>query len=73
MGSPDLQPEESTSYQLGYQAELTDTVGVSVNGFYNDVKDLIQIDMKNPVMDGGVAVYSSVSYTHLTLPTTPYV
>lgn len=58
MGSPDLQPEESTSYQLGYQAELTDTVGVSVNGFYNDVKDLIQIDMKNPVMDGGVAVYS---------------
>lgn len=58
MGSPDLKPEESISYQLGYQTQLNDKVGVSVNGFYNDVKNLIQTDNNHPVMDGGIKVFS---------------
>lgn len=58
VGNPNLKPEESTSYQLGYQTELTDAVALSFNGFYNDVKNLIQTDRKKSVMDGAIAVYS---------------
>lgn len=58
MGNPNLEPEESTSYQVGYQTRLFDAATLSINGFYNDVKDLIQTDNNNPTYDGTVAIYS---------------
>lgn len=44
MGNPSLQPETSTSYQVGYQGQIGDDLNLSINGFYNDVEDLIQTD-----------------------------
>ena len=57
MGNPDLQPETSTSYQLGYQGQLSDTVNLHVNGFYNKIKDLIQTDEDNATYEGNIAIY----------------
>ena len=57
LGNPDLQPETSTSYQLGYQGQLNDRLNVSVNGFYNDVDNLIQTDEDPTTFEGNVAVY----------------
>lgn len=57
MGNPNLQPETSTSYQIGYQGQLSDTLNLTVNGFYNDVDDLIQTDEDNSTFDGNIAVY----------------
>ena len=57
LGNPDLQPETSTSYQIGYQGQLSDNVNLTVNGFYNDVDDLIQTDEDNATFDGNIAVY----------------
>src|SRR5690606_21140475 len=57
LGNPDLQPETSTSYQIGYQGQLSDTFNLTVNGFYNDVDDLIQTDEDNATFDGNIAVY----------------
>ncbi|MGP5543310.1 TonB-dependent receptor plug domain-containing protein [Psychrobacter celer] len=57
MGNPNLQPETSTSYQIGYQGQLSDTLNLTVNGFYNDVDDLIQTDEDNATFDGNIAVY----------------
>ncbi|WP_289000383.1 TonB-dependent receptor [uncultured Psychrobacter sp.] len=57
MGNPNLQPETSTSYQIGYQGQLSDTLNLTVNGFYNDVDDLIQTDENNATFDGNIAVY----------------
>jgi len=57
MGNPDLQPETSTSYQIGYQGQLSDSVNLTVNGFYNDVNDLIQTDEDNATFDGNIAIY----------------
>ena len=57
LGNPDLQPETSTSYQVGYQGQLSDTVNVTVNGFYNDIDDLIQTDEDNASFEGNIAVF----------------
>ena len=57
MGNPDLQPETSTSYQLGYQGQLSDKVNLHVNGFYNEIEDLIQTDEANATYEGNIAIY----------------
>lgn len=57
MGNADLQPETSTSYQIGYQGQLSDSVNLTVNGFYNEVNDLIQTDEDNATFDGNIAIY----------------
>ncbi|MBE0441116.1 MAG: TonB-dependent receptor plug domain-containing protein [Psychrobacter sp.] len=54
-GNSELEPETSTSYQVGYQSQLSDTLNLSINGFYNDIKDLIQVD--DAVIVNGIAVY----------------
>lgn len=57
MGNPDLQPETSTSYQVGYQGQLSDSVNLTVNGFYNEIDDLIQTDEDNATFEGNIAIY----------------
>ena len=57
MGNPNLQPETSTSYQIGYQGQLSDTLNVTLNGFFNDIYDLIQTDEDNASFEGNIAIY----------------
>lgn len=57
LGNAQLQPETSTSYQLGYSGQLTDSLTVSANAFYNDINDLIQTDASPLLYEGNVAVY----------------
>jgi|GEM_PF-183501 len=57
MGNPDLQPETSTSYQLGYSGQISEQLSLTVNGFYNDIEDLIQTDEDNASYEGNIAIY----------------
>lgn len=58
LGSSDLVPETSTSYQLGYQADILENLNLSVNLFYNDIKDLIQTDRTQPLRyEDNIAIY----------------
>lgn len=57
MGNPDLQPETSTSYQLGYSGQISEQLSLTVNGFYNNIEDLIQIDEDNAIYEGNIAIY----------------
>lgn len=57
MGNPDLQPETSTSYQVGYQGQLSDAINLTINGFYNDIDNLIQTDENNARFEGNIAIY----------------
>jgi outer membrane receptor for ferrienterochelin and colicin len=40
--NPNLKPERTVAYELGFRQLLTDNVAFSVTGFYKEVKDLIQ-------------------------------
>lgn len=57
LGNPDLQPESSTSLQIGYQAKVSPKFSWAVNGFYNDIEDLIQTDNDHATYDGNIALY----------------
>jgi outer membrane receptor protein involved in Fe transport len=40
--NPNLRPERTVAYELGFRQLLTDNVAFSITGFYKEVKDLIQ-------------------------------
>ncbi|MDT8316394.1 MAG: TonB-dependent receptor [bacterium] len=44
IGNPELKPEKSTGYDIGFEQEISDLILISANYFENDFKNLIQWD-----------------------------
>ena len=42
-GNPNLRPERTTAYEVGFQRQLGDHARVDVTAYYKDVKDLVEI------------------------------
>ncbi len=40
--NPNLKPERTVSYELGFKTLISDNASFSITGFYKDIKDLIQ-------------------------------
>lgn len=49
IGNADLQPQRTTMYEIGLQQELTPTIGVTLTGYYKDIRNLLglEIHIKN--------------------------
>jgi outer membrane receptor protein involved in Fe transport len=49
IGNADLEPQRTTMYEVGLQQELTPTIGVTVTGYYKDIRNLLglEIHIKN--------------------------
>lgn len=58
IGNPQLQPESSTSAQLGASLQLGAGLRLEANLFHNRVRDLIQTDLTRPTVIDGVAHYT---------------
>ncbi|HTN16520.1 MAG TPA: TonB-dependent receptor [Chitinophagaceae bacterium] len=43
IGNPNLQPEKTFDYELGYQQEITRNSGIGISAFYRERKDMIQV------------------------------
>lgn len=41
VGNPDLQPERTIKYEMGLQQQLSDFIGVDVNLFYKNIRNLL--------------------------------
>jgi outer membrane receptor protein involved in Fe transport len=41
VGNPDVRPERTVQYQFGYRHILNEWLGLDVNAFYKDIRDLI--------------------------------
>jgi len=41
--NPDLKPEKVFDYELGFQQEITRNSAITINGFYKERKDMIQV------------------------------
>jgi outer membrane receptor protein involved in Fe transport len=49
IGNADLEPQRTTMYEIGLQQELTPTIGVTLTGYYKDIRNLLglEIHIKN--------------------------
>ncbi len=54
IGNPDLQPEESSSWQLGWASTWRGELGLDVNLFHNRLRNLIQVDLANAQVVNGI-------------------
>ncbi len=58
MGNPDIKPEKTVQYQFGYKQAVTEWLGVDVNAFYKDVRDLLGVEF--------ISTYNDAEYPRLT-------
>lgn len=42
LGNPNLRPEKTIDYELGFQQKLTNSSSLSISGFYREIRDQIQ-------------------------------
>lgn len=41
IGNPNLGPEKTTSYEMGFQGQMRKNLSITFNAFYKDIKDLV--------------------------------
>lgn len=58
LGNPDVKPEKTVHYEFGYKNAVTDFLGVTVNLFYKDIRDLLGVEF--------VSTYTNARYARLT-------
>jgi outer membrane receptor protein involved in Fe transport len=58
LGNPDVKPERTVQYEFGYKNAFSDVLGVSVNLFYKDIRDLLGVEF--------ISTYNDAQYTRLT-------
>jgi outer membrane receptor protein involved in Fe transport len=64
--NPNLKPERTIAYEVGFRQLLTENAAISVTGFYKEIKDLIQSrnvgDAINPAYPNGYETYENVDF-----------
>jgi outer membrane receptor protein involved in Fe transport len=58
VGNPDLEPEETTSGELGLQQQLTDDIAIDVTGYFRDIRNLAGTLNQFMYVYGGSLIYS---------------
>lgn len=58
IGNPDVKPERTVQYEFGYKNALSDVLGMSINIFYKDIRDLLGVEF--------ISTYNDAQYTRMT-------
>jgi len=58
LGNPDVRPEQTVQYEVGYKHVLNKDFGVELTAFYKDIRDLLGVEF--------VDTYMGVPYARLT-------
>jgi outer membrane receptor protein involved in Fe transport len=45
IGNADLEPQRTTMYEIGLQQELSPTIGVTLTGYYKDIRNLLGLEI----------------------------
>jgi hypothetical protein len=62
MGNPDVKPEETVQYQFGYKQAVTEWLGVDVNLFYKDIRNLLGVEFITTYNDAVYARMTNVDF-----------
>jgi outer membrane receptor protein involved in Fe transport len=58
LGNPDVRPEQTVQYEIGYKHALSDDLGVDITSFYKDIRDLLGVEF--------VSTYTGAEYYRFT-------
>lgn len=58
LGNPDVKPERTVQYEIGYKQIITDDLGFDLTVFYKDIRDLVGVEF--------IETYTGASYARLT-------
>jgi outer membrane receptor protein involved in Fe transport len=58
LGNPDVKPEKTVQYEIGYKQNLTEQFGVEATVFYKDIRDLLGVEF--------ISTYNGAEYARLT-------
>jgi outer membrane receptor protein involved in Fe transport len=58
MGNPDIKPQRTVQYEFGFKQAVTRWLGVDVNLFYKDIRDLLGVEF--------IQTYTAAEYARLT-------
>lgn len=66
MGNPDLKPENTIAYEVGFSTRLSQTTGLNITAFYKDIRDYVGTST-NPTSwnDNAATGYGFYSYVNL--------
>lgn len=63
LNNPNLRPERTIDYQIGFKQKLGQTSAISLSGFYREMKDMLQvIAVKNAIITRGSTPSSYNTY-----------
>ena len=62
MGNPDIKPQKTVTYQIGYKQALSDVFGMDLTAFYKDVRDLLGVEIVTTYNDARYARYTNVDF-----------
>ncbi|MDZ7306215.1 MAG: TonB-dependent receptor [candidate division KSB1 bacterium] len=58
IGNADLEPEQTTNYEIGLKQEINDNSTIEVTAFFRDIRDLTSTRADNIEVFGGAATYN---------------
>ena len=58
LGNPDIKPERTVQYEFGFKSAITDFLGLNINLFYKDIRDLLGVEF--------ISTYNDAQYSRLT-------
>ncbi len=62
IGNPDLEPQKTTEYELGFRQRLGERAALQISGFYRQIDNLIQLRALKNVYPGNYSTYRNVDF-----------
>ncbi|RKY98028.1 MAG: hypothetical protein DRQ03_03560 [Candidatus Hydrothermota bacterium] len=66
MGNPDLRPQRTVAYEVGYKQAISDNIGFEITGYYKDIRDLLATKLVPTYVQGdNYTVYTNRDYANV--------
>ncbi len=62
IGNPNLKPQRTTEYELGFRQRLGERAALQLSGFYRQIDDLIQLRALKNVFPNNYSTYQNVDF-----------
>jgi outer membrane receptor protein involved in Fe transport len=62
IGNPDLEPQQTIMYEIGLQQEIAPNLGITVTGYYKDIRNLLGVEIHYKLNSKNFGMYINRDY-----------